>query len=81
MARRKSAILLGLAGLAARVSAACTCAGTDYTHGGTYYIDDNSEKYFEFSSIFEGKWAERRPSSTRATRANNVADRLQDGPD
>jgi hypothetical protein len=55
MARRKSAILLGLAGLLARVSADCTCAGTDYTHGGTYFIDENSDAYFKFSSIFEGE--------------------------
>jgi hypothetical protein len=56
MARHRSAIWLGLAGLLARANAACTCSGTDYTHGGTYYIDENSEAYFKFSSVFQGKW-------------------------
>jgi len=82
MARHRSVIWLGLAGLLARASAECTCAGTDYTHGGTYFIDENSEAYFEFSSIFEGERIYRPPGvSGRDGMLTRWTRRLHDGLD
>ncbi|KAK4107849.1 hypothetical protein N656DRAFT_802294 [Canariomyces notabilis] len=32
----------------------CSCTGLDYTNGGSYLIDGNSEEDFTFTSMFEG---------------------------
>jgi hypothetical protein len=44
--------LLGL-----RASAACTSYGVDFSNGGTYDIDSESNEYFSFISVFQGKSA------------------------
>jgi hypothetical protein len=41
--------------LAWRASAACTSYGVDYSSGGAYYIDGESDEYFSFVSVFRGK--------------------------
>jgi len=33
----------------------CTCSGLDYTDGGSYLVDGNSENEFTFTSVFEGR--------------------------
>ena len=32
----------------------CSCAGLDYTDGGAYLVDGNSENDFTFTSTFSG---------------------------
>ncbi|KAK4168450.1 hypothetical protein QBC43DRAFT_201858, partial [Cladorrhinum sp. PSN259] len=32
----------------------CTCSGLDYTDGGSYLVDANSDDDFAFTSVFEG---------------------------
>ena len=32
----------------------CTCSGLDYTNGGSYLVDGNSDDDFTFTSVFEG---------------------------
>jgi hypothetical protein len=32
----------------------CSCTGLDYTNGGSYLIDGNSDEDFTFTSMFEG---------------------------
>ncbi len=32
----------------------CSCSGLDYTNGGSYLIDGNSDSQFTFTSVFEG---------------------------
>lgn len=47
--------LLGL-----RANAACTSYGVDFSNGGTYDIDSESNEYFSFITVFQGKSAEGR---------------------
>lgn len=58
MARSRSSlrgsVAAGLAVLAARVLADCTCTGLDYTNGGSYLIDGTSSNNFIFTSQFSG---------------------------
>ncbi len=32
----------------------CTCAGLDFTDGGSYLVDGNSDHDFAFTSVFSG---------------------------
>jgi len=36
--------------------AGCSCYGLDYTNGGSYLIDGNSDVKFSFTSLFEGQF-------------------------
>jgi hypothetical protein len=57
---RASAALLASLIVGARGD--CDCYGLDYTNGGSYLIDGNSETKFSFTSQFEGTC----PSSRRS---------------
>lgn len=43
-----------LALLAAKAYADCSCAGLDYTNGGSYLIDGSVDADFSFNSVFDG---------------------------
>ncbi|KAK3984688.1 hypothetical protein QBC44DRAFT_252319, partial [Cladorrhinum sp. PSN332] len=36
------------------VNPECSCSGLDYTNGGSYLVDGNSDDDFTFTSVFEG---------------------------
>jgi len=55
MARSFALIALGLVTFALGVAAQeCNCTGLDYTDGGSYLIDGNSDTKFSFNSAFYG---------------------------
>lgn len=54
-----------LALLGLRASAACTSYGVDFSNGGSYDIDSESNEYFSFISVFQGKSTERIKLETR----------------
>lgn len=43
-----------LALFAAKAYADCSCAGLDYTNGGSYLIDGSVDADFSFNSVFDG---------------------------
>jgi hypothetical protein len=55
MAWLSTVLLLCAAGLATLVEGDCKCSGLDYTNGGAYYIDQNSNNNFTFTSVFDGE--------------------------
>lgn len=46
-----SALLLGVQ---AQDGSHCSCYGLDYTNGGSYLVDGNSDNNFAFTSVFTG---------------------------
>jgi len=62
------AIAALLASLIVGVRGDCDCYGLDYTNGGSYLIDGNSETKFSFTSQFEGTCPSSRGSRFRIGR-------------
>ncbi len=55
-ARAAVALALSLAAFVTLAAAQeCNCTGLDYTDGGSYLIDGNSQNQFTFNSVFYGQ--------------------------